>query len=287
MLTIVDITEENREQYSNFVPGQYLSDIGREYFRGIVGLDNNTQEPIAAVIWEVHNLNKEDVPNQAEIHWFSTQNEEDADALLQAFDCGIINEDVQSTVFELEKLRDYEISVFEKAGFVTKNTEGIDILVTVEEVGKLDIAKKKAKDYVVSLSEVSSFQFMAGIMNSAYRGSYGLLEDLPFLPMSRYDQKTSCCVTADNNVTGLLLVYLMMPELYRVELLSTEKLDGAINVLNMLRFSVQAAQKSCQPTDKVLIRRHNRTVTDLCKKLFPGKKGKQVIRGVRPAIRER
>ena len=281
MLMIVDITEENREQYSNFVPEQYLSDIGREYFRGIAGLDNNTQEPIAAVIWEVHNLSKEEVANQAEIHWFSAQNEEDADALLQAFDCGIINEDVRSTVFEFEKLRDHEISVFEKAGFVIKSTEGIDIFVTVEEIGKLDIAKKKAKDYVVSLSEVSNFQFMAGIMNSAYHGRYGLLEDLPFLQMRRFDQKTSCCVTTDNTVTGLLLVYLMMPELYRVELLSAEKLDAAINVLNMLRFSIQAAQKNCKPTDKVLIRRHNRTVTDLCKKLFPGKKGREVIRGIR------
>ena len=42
-----------------------------------------------------------------------------------------------------------------------------------------------------------------------------------------------------------------------------------------------AAQKNCKPTDEFLIRRHNYTVQELCNTLFPGKKGRQMICGIR------
>lgn len=226
-------------------------------------------------------MDREQADNQAEILWFSARNEENAGIILESFDARLEYDDVQSSYFELESLRDEEIAALEKAGFVTRVTEGTDVFIPVEEIGKLDIAKKKAESYVVSLSTLSSFQFKAGIMNSVYHERYGLLDDLPFLPMNRYDGEISCCVMVDDKVTGFLLVHMMKPSLYRVELLFSEKLDGANNVLNMLRFSIRAAQMNCEPTDEFLIRRHNRTVKELCKKLFPGKKGKKVIRGSR------
>ncbi len=280
MLNIVDIKEDNIEEFCDIVPEQYLSDIGREYIRGIAGIDSDTEEPCGAIIWELHNLEQEHAENKAEILWFSAQNKEDAGVLLEVFDVMTGDEDVRSSYFEMEGLSDEETAALEEAGFSTEVTEGTDVFVTVEEIGKLDIARKKEANYVVSLSELSSFQFKAGIMNSVYHERYGLLEDLPFLPMSRYDEKISCCVMADDKVTGILLVHMIKPALYRVELLFSEQFDAAINILNMLRFSIHAAQKNCDPKDEILIRRHNRNVTELCKKLFPGKQGKKVIRGI-------
>ena len=281
MLKFVDITEENSEQFSGIIPAQYLSDIPREYFRGLAGEDCDTKEIGATIIWEIHNADQEKVDNQVEILWFSALNEENGANLLKTFDSWIGEDDVRSVYFEIESLRDHEIAALEKAGFEARMTEGIDLYVPVKEIGRSGIAKKKADKYVISLSELSSFQFKAGIMNSVYNGRYGLLDDLPFLPMNRYDGELSCCVMTDDRVTGLLLVHLMKPSLYRVELLFSEKLDASVNMLNMLRFSARAAQKICEPTDEVLIRRHNRTVMEICKKLFPGEKGKNVIRGIR------
>ncbi len=37
-------------------------------------------------------------------------------------------------------------------------------------------------------------------------------------------------------------------------------------------YSIRKAKELCDPTDKVLIRMHNHNVTNLIKKLFPGKK---------------
>lgn len=281
MLNIVDITEDNMEKYHDIIPEQYLQDIGREYIRGIAGVDSDTNEPCGGMIWEVHNLEQDDLENKAEILWFSAKNTEDAGVLLDVFDIMTGDEDVISSYFEMEGLSDEETAALKKAGFSTEQAEGTDVYVTVEETGKLDIAKKKAENYVVSLSKVSSFKFKAGIMNSVYHGRYGILGDLPYLPMSWFDSDLSCCVMTDDKVAGLLLVHLLKPALYRVELLFSEELDGAISVLNMLRFSIHAAKEKCDPEDEILIRRHNRTVTGLCKKLFPEKKGKQVIRGTR------
>ncbi len=281
MLNIVDITEDNIEEFLSIVPGQYLSDIGREYIRGVAGVDSDTKEPCGAVIWEVHNLEQEHEDNKAEILWFSAQNEENAGVLLEVFDIMTGDEDVRSSYFEIENLSDEETAALENAGFFIETIEGTEVYVTVEEIGKLDIAKKKPENYVKSLSEISSIQFKAGIMNSVFHERYGLLEDLPFLPMSWFDSDLSCCVMTDDKVAGLLLVHLIKPALYRVELLFSEQLDAAINVLNMLRFSINAAKEKCFPEEEILIRRHNRTVTELCKKLFPDKKGKKVIRGIR------
>ncbi len=282
MLNIVDITTDNIEEYRDIIPEQYRSDIGREYIRGLAGINSDTKEPGGAIIWEVHNLEQENLDNKAEILWFSAQNQENAGLLLDVFDVMTDDEDARSSYFEMEALSEEETAALEKAGFSIEAAEGTDVFVTVEEIGKLDIAKKKAKNYVTGLSELSAFTFKAGIMNSVYHGKYGILEDLPFLPMSWFDSELSCCVMTEDKVTGLLLVHLIKPALYRVEILFSEQLDAAVNMLNMMRYSIHAAQKNCNPEDEILIRRHNHTVTDLCKKLFPGKKGKKVIRGIRP-----
>ena len=280
-MNIIDITDENMEEYRDILPAEYMNEIGREYYRGLAGVDEDTGELLAGLFWEVRNVEQERVDNVAEIRWFDAKSREDGGMLLEAFDIRNGYDDVRSSFFELTDLAEHEQAALERKGFQTKTTEGMDLYLTVEEIGKLDIAKKPAEDYVRSLSELTSFQFKAGIMNSVFHERYGLLDDLPFLPMSRYDQDISCCVMTDDKVTGLLLVHQVKPALLRVELLFSEQLDAAVNVLNMVRFSIRASVKYCEPTDEYIVRRHSRRVADLSKKLFPGKKGRAVLRGIR------
>ncbi len=277
----IDITNENLYKYRDILPEEYHEDIGRQYCRAIVGINPDTDETDAAMFWEIRNVERIDSDITAEIFWYKTDDEGNGQELLKSFDVICDYDKVNTSFFELENLTDPEITSFRNEGYAIKNTEGINVFVTVEELSKLDIAKKAPKKYVYSLSDISNLQFKQGIMNCVFHSKYGLLDDLPFLPQTRFDPDISSCVLTDGMVSGFLLIHRMRQGCYRVELLYSDKLDAAINILNMLRYSIHAARDLCDPTDKVLIRMHNDNVTNLMKKLFPGKKGHKVYRGIK------
>ena len=78
-------------------------------------------------------------------------------------------------------------------------------------------------------------------MNCVYHKRYGLLDDLPFLPASRFDADISSCFVQDGRICGLFLVHEVNPGTFRPELLFSVEPDASIHLLNMLRFSALAA----------------------------------------------
>ncbi len=81
-----------------------------------------------------------------------------------------------------------------------------------------------------SLSEITHRQFKAGIMTCVIHDRYGLLEDLPFLPMTRFDPDLSCCIETDGSVNGFLLVHKITRGPFRVELFFAEQPDANMNL---------------------------------------------------------
>ncbi len=55
--------------------------------------------------------------------------------------------------------------------------------------------------------------------------------------------------------------------------------DANINLLYMIRHSIRAASGSCKGEERVVLRRHNEAAEALIRKLFPDKKGDQVMKG--------
>ena len=280
-MKVIDITAENLEEYRDILPEEYHEDIGRQYCHALALVKPKTKKANAAMFWEIRNAEVSDLDTIAEIHWYTTDDEENGKELLKSYEeiCG--NDHVKTSCFELEQLTDPELVSFRNHGYDIKNTDGSSVFATVEELSQLDIAQKKPNDYVYSLSALTSLQFKQGIMNCVFHGNYGLLDDLPFLPKTRFDQDLSCCVMADGKVNGFLLIHHMREGCYSVELLYSDRLDAAINILNMIRYSIHTAKELCNPTDRVIIRMHNQNVTALVKKLFPGKIGPKVFRGVK------
>jgi hypothetical protein len=76
---------------------------------------------------------------------------------------------------------------------------------------------KKLPAYIKSLSDITARQYKAAIMTSVFHGRYGLLDDLPFLPMTRFDPDISSCIITDEKVNGLILVHKTMENEYIVE----------------------------------------------------------------------
>lgn len=277
-MTITQLTEDNIFEYAEAIPAQLRGELEREYCRGLA-CEGDEEEPAAMILWELKSLEDENVPTKAEILFFRVSDKAGGVELLRAFDNNINDDGVSLISFELKDLSDVEKTMLAKNGFTIKEGESRDIEVTVKDFLDLKLGEKKIPSYIQSLSEITSRQYKAAIMASVFHGRYGLLDDLPFLPVTRFDPDTSSCVITDGKVNGLLLVHKMMSGSYIVELLFAMQPDANINLLQMIRYSIRAAGEYMDEEDTVILRRHNKESLLLVKKLFPDRNGDLVIKG--------
>ena len=278
-MIIAEITEKNVKDYMETVPAELLNEVKRENCKGIAGVDDYTWSLNAAVFWELKNTEDERVPTEAELLWFFAENAEDGEKVLKSFERSIVNDEIKRVTFELEELGEEEQKALKAVGFSFGFAEGRDIYVTIKELAALKLPKKDIPEYVKPLSKITSRQYKAGIMTSVFRGRYGLLDDLPFLPMTRFDPDVSCCYITDDKVNGFLLVHKSEAGYYRVELLCAMQPDANLHLLNMMRYSILVSSKTKNAEDLVLLRKHNAPSEQLIKKLFPQKKGREVMKG--------
>ena len=283
-MTIIDITEENVGDYEGVISPEYLENIGRRYYRGIVGSDPETGGLRAALFWELKDAEDEEADTVSELQYFFAAGEDEGIELLEEYLKKSAENNVVVSDFEFQEMSIEEQTAMERSGFSLSTGESRDVFVTVEELAELKIAKKDPPDYIRSLNDLLPRQFKAGLMRSVFHKRYGLLDDLPFLPITWYMGSISSCVITDGKVNGLLLVHKVNSEVYRVELLFAENPDANINILNMMRLSIRSASEYLLPHDKVILRRHNQAVRDLVKKLFPDKTGDQVVMGIKEHI---
>ena len=280
-MSVIQITQEVALKYADMIPPELMNDLGREYFRGLAVEEGKNGRPGAAMIWEMKKIEDMDAPSEAEILWLCVEDEAEGQELFAEFEQDIEGYSIDTVSFELESLTSVEKEILTDFGFEIGEGESRDICVTIEEIAALPFFHRDTKpaDYIKSLADITTSQFKAGIMDSAFHGRYGLLEDLPFLPMTRYDPDISSCLITDDKVNGLLLVHKTMTGSFIVELLFAMEPDANINLLKMMRFSVSMAKALCDFGDMVILRRHNEAVAALVHKLFPDKKGAAVMKG--------
>lgn len=278
-MTFRDIVEDNIMDFADTIPADFIGEIGREYCRGAVGEDDDSGDLKTVAFWELKNAEEDDIPTETEILWFYAGDPDDGAEILRSIENEDEYDDLARSYFELQNLDPGEKSAVVTSGYSVEDAESRDIYVTIEELYSIKQFRKAAPDYIRPLSELTSRQFKSAIMTSIFHGRYGIMEDLPFLPMTRFDPDISCCVMTDGKVNGLFLVHRMESGIFRVELLFALPPDADINLLNMLRYSVQAAREMRSPDEKVLLRRHNEATHRLVKKLFPDKKGAPVLKG--------
>ncbi len=93
-------------------------------------------------------------------------------------------------------------------GFSGEQEEGEEISVSVEDLRKLNgvFKVKSFPEYIKSISELSTLQYRSFIKNCLFRGKYGILEDLSYLPKSWFETEVSSCAVVDDTVQGILLI---------------------------------------------------------------------------------
>ncbi len=279
-MDIRKINEENIEDYAELLDADTLKNMEREYFSGLAFHKSDDEPAGSAIVWELKNT-EDDIDTEAELEYIQLEDENAGKLLFESFKKEVSESDVKRSFFELESFDEQAEKTASKEGYNPQKKESRDIVVTLEELSGLSILKKPTATYVTAINELMVRQYRKGITNCLFHGRKGLLEDLAFLPMSWFDQDVSSCVQTDGRATGFLLVHKTENDKLVVDLLFAMEPDAKINLLQMIRYSVNAAAEKYPADTEIVLRRHNDMSKGLIEKLFPDKKGVEVLTGER------
>ena len=278
-MEIIGLNTENVGKYEKFLDQDVAESIGREYYRGIVAMEEGS-DPSGAMIWEYKNLSGEE-DKGAEICYISSENEEAINALLSEYDKCAANEDVINTFFEAKELSEEAIGGFKGDGFEVKPAESRDIVVTVNELKAAVPVSKKVPERITGFENVTELMFMKGVINCMFGGRKGLVQDLDYIEKKWFDEDLSCCVITDEKISGMFLVHRFPSGDLFPAYLTALGPDAQRELLYMLIFSARRAIEKYPGDTRIIVRRHNQTVRALAQKLFSGRCGEEVLSGNR------
>lgn len=265
-----EITIEQIEKYKEVLDPDEAENIGRDYYCALALHAQPDVPAQATLIWQLKNVHKEQ-PTIAEVTWFYAADPASGKELLAEFEkragesgaCGI------SFEFKGDK-SDATSAIFAEAGYLLKDTQSSELVITVKELSHLAIkSKDEFPAQVTSISRLSMRQFKQGIRNCLYNERNGTLEDLDFLPLDWFEPELSCCVQMNFKVNGYLLVHKQTSGRLAVKLLFACKPASSQDLLHMIRFASTTALEHYPPQTPVVIRHCDEATRALVTKLFP------------------
>ena len=91
--------DHNLHKYDEYLDGDFAENIGREFYRGIVVVDDGTAG--AALIWELIHLYDENKPTVSRIAWGKVTDTEMGEFLMKSYSLIIAKDNVERSFFEL------------------------------------------------------------------------------------------------------------------------------------------------------------------------------------------
>ena len=273
------ITGDNLEEYTDLLPPDIAECIGREYFRAIAL--GETGENRSVLVYELKNADEEEEATTAELLWLHNSGDRPAGELLEAYKEAAAEEEVTRTAYEFAGCDEELKQALEAAGFTAEERESRDLVVSLEEIAALPVARGRVPSYITSLEGLMVRQYRRGIMDSLFHKKRGVYEDLASLPMTFFDIQVSGCVLADGRTNGFLLVHALPSGQLIVGYMCAFEPDMKVNMAMMIRRSIQAAAVKYPADTRVILRRYNEATANLTAKLFPDKKGAVVLAGER------
>ena len=277
-MNIIDITEDNVEEFVPLIGEDLAEDLERLYFHGI-GAVNDQDEAIGALVYEL--LGSEGGDVKSFIRLQKSDSRETEDELQKHYKRDAVdNDEIEESYYEVP---DEEIAdSCEAAGFSKEKKESIFLRATLADILKTKFAQKSnVPKYIKCLGELSIMEYRSAVKDMLFRGQKGIAEDLAYLPMTWYDKDVSVCSTSDAGVDGLFLIRCMpsgilMPVFYYAY--------GPYYVKNLaymlIKSIAQAAQKY-PPETPIVICRSKQASRDMAAKIMPGAKGEEVFYGSR------
>ena len=276
-MNIIELKEETIEKFADMLGEDYTDDLNREFYRGLGAVDDN-DNPIGAIVYELKNY-EEETETKSEIMTVICEDDEVRSALMDTYKAAVASEQVTESFFELPDQNSKEF--FEKIGFNSIAGEGSIITVSLEDLMKPAVMKGKVPEHIGCIGDLVVRQYRKGVTRFLFMGKKGLLEDLAYLPVNWFETDISAYSEQDGKINGFLLVRKTHAGTLDVKLFIATGPDYIINLISMLRFTVQKAYELYPPETLCVIKRHNEQSRALAKKLIPDAKGEIAISGER------
>lgn len=282
---LIEVDDENAEDYSSFLDNDMKEQLGREFFRGI-GVRDEDGNPAGVMVYELKNLyNEKDTTSR--IRHISAVDEEAENVMLNEYAGRVRKDQVIESFYESpdKTMAQY----LESNGFSMQVSEGLDLVVKIEEIKKIPriLKGKKIPPYIKSISEASILQYRAFVKECLFKGYTGLMDDLAFIPKTWFETEVSACVVTDEKLKGCLLIKKSSSGLLFTMLFTAFGPDYRKNLGLMMAYSAQMIVENYADDAEVVIRRHSPDVRRLTDKFFAESKGDEVFSGTRTEPWER
>lgn len=281
-MEIIELTEDNIQEYVSFIGEDVAEHIGRIFYRGLIALLEDQKDMAAGIIWRYTNLT-EKKDTESVIEWLKIQDPEAAGALFGAYSEHIAKEKaVRSHAVIPVKDTGREQQALKEAGFKIRLTEGDNIIVSLSELFELPIMKNRnVPDYIHPLNTLVSRRFRRGVQQCISIGQRGLCEDLEYLPMTWFDPDISFYAEKDGKFCGFLLFHKMPSDMIAIQLMTGIGKDFQQTILGMIRKCMITMEENYPADTKILMNRRNQASLKLAEKLLPRGFGIPVFAGGR------
>ena len=278
-MDIVEITDENMDDFLPLLGEDLSEDIKRVYFNGIGATDGDGQ-PVGAFVYELLDSESEE-DTKSRICFLKSGDEEIFGSLNDYYrNTTVDEEEIAESTYELENEAD--ASQLAGCGFSMDKKEGDILDITLGELRETVLGKKsKIPEYVGNIDILSILQYRQAVKDILFKGYKGIMEDIPFLPKDWFDNSISACVNSGEKVNGLFLIRRTPSGVLIPAMLFAYGSDSQKDVLYMLRFSLQQALKLYPPETTVRICRKNAVTRALTNKLMPNHSGTEIFFGSR------
>lgn len=278
-MDIIEISEENVEAFLPVLGEDLSEDVKRIYYNGIGATDEGGQ-PVGAFVYELVDAESEE-NTKSRICLARFGNAEVSGTLTDYYSRTATEEnEVVESFYELAE--ESEAQALAGIGFSMEKKEDEILTITLEELNETSLGKKtRIPDHVGDIEDLSILQFRDAVKQILFKGHKGIMEDLPFLPKSWFDNKVSACVSSGDKTPGLFLVRRTPSGVLIPALLFAYGPEYQKNLVHMIRHSLQQALEIYPPETTVRISRKNAATRALTDKLLQGRLGAQIFFGTR------
>ena len=277
-MEFIEITSDNAEDFSAYIDEDMAENLDRTFFRGIGALEGSS--PVGAIVYELKDSENED-DTKSRVLMLCGESDDIKCGLLEEYKKELSEDEVLESYFESGD--EVLAGILEKNGFSNSQTEGEEIVVSIDDIKKLISIFKISRfpEHIQSISGLSTLQYRTFIKNCLFKGKHGICEDLSYLPRNWFEMDISSCAVIDEKVEGMLLMRKTPLGKLIAQLYVDIGPDSKKDLLLLMAYTCVKIVEIYPDDVKVIVRRHNDSVRKLTDKLVANLKGDMIYFGTR------
>ncbi len=280
-MEIVGISNDNLTNFSQLLGEDMSEDVSRVYYNGIGALGDD-DEVLGALVYELLDSESEE-DTRSRICFMKAADKEVSAGLENYYTHNSLEEEVEEVAESFYELtEEMGAETLSEAGFSFGKKEDDVLMVTLADLAASKLGSKKSlPGYVGNIDELSILQFREAVKEILFKGHKGVMEDIPYLPKNWFDGRLSSCIISGGRIPGLFLIRRTKSGMLIPALLFAYGPERKMDLIHMIRYSLQQALKAYPPETKVMIYRKNASIRALADNILPNRSGEEIFFGTR------